>query len=67
MAENCQGFDVRRAQHKLIDGGDPPSEDLVAAGNHNSRAPALPLGRIVVGIFEMILQHLLGKKQLFKG
>lgn len=67
MAENCQGLDVGRARRKLIDGGDPPSEDLVAAGNHSSWAPELSLGRNVVGIFEMILQHLLGKKQLFQG
>ena len=52
-----------RAQQKLIAG----SEDLVAAGNHSSWEPPLSLGRDVVGIFELVSQHLPGKRQLFQG
>lgn len=52
-----------RAQQKLIAG----REDLVAAGNHSYCEPALSLGRDVVGIFELVLQHLPGKRQLFRG
>lgn len=41
------------------------SEVVVAAGNHNFWKPALSLGWDVVGVLELVLHHLTGKRQLF--